>query len=110
MPNLDNGHNATMKTYDGNSHKQSKKNHTVLGFQIKRDGRIISRKLRNKVKPHLSSIGSIEVNEVSDSEIEEFLTLEDPDCHKYDPSQPYDFVNNLIFHRVSRIKVSSWVI
>jgi hypothetical protein len=51
--------------------------------------------LRNRVKPHLSSIDPIEVNEVSDSEIEDFLTLEDPDCHKSDPAQPYDFVNNL---------------
>jgi hypothetical protein len=43
----------------------------------------------------LSSIDPIEVNEVSDPEIEDFLALEDLDCQKFDPAQPYDFVNNL---------------
>jgi hypothetical protein len=43
----------------------------------------------------LSSIEPIEVNEVSDPEIENFLVEEDPDCHKMDPNQPYDFANNI---------------
>jgi hypothetical protein len=93
--NLDNGHNANMKPYVDKSHKQSKQKHTALGFRNKRVGRLISRSLRNRSKPHLSSIDPIEVNEVSDPEIENFLAEEDPDCHKSDPNQPYDFVNNL---------------
>jgi hypothetical protein len=40
-------------------------------------------------------IGSIEVNEVSDSEIEDFLALQDPDCQGFGPVEPYDFVTNL---------------
>jgi hypothetical protein len=43
----------------------------------------------------LSSIDPIEVNEVSDPEIEDFLAEEDPDCQRSDPAQLYDFVNNL---------------
>jgi hypothetical protein len=43
----------------------------------------------------LSSTDLIKINEVSDLEIENFLAEEDPDCHKLDPNQPYDFVNNL---------------
>ena len=64
-------------------------------FRNKRVGRLILRSLRNQSKPHLSSIDLIEINEVSDPEIENFLTEEDPDCHKSDPNQPYKFVNNL---------------
>jgi hypothetical protein len=43
----------------------------------------------------LSSIDLIEINEVSDPEIENFLAEEDPDCQKSNPAQLYDFVNNL---------------
>jgi hypothetical protein len=43
----------------------------------------------------LRSIDPIEVNEVLDPEIENFVTEEDLDCHKLDPNHPYDFVNNL---------------
>jgi hypothetical protein len=43
----------------------------------------------------VSSIDSIEIHEDSDSEIERFLIEEDPDCHKPDPNQPFDYVNNL---------------
>jgi hypothetical protein len=51
--------------------------------------------LHNRFKPHLSLINTIEINEDSDPEIEDFLAEEDPDCHKSDPNQPYDYVNNL---------------
>jgi hypothetical protein len=40
-------------------------------------------------------IDLIKVNEVSYTEIVFFLAEEDPDCHKSDPNQPYEFVNNL---------------
>jgi hypothetical protein len=55
--------------------------------------------LRNQNDAHLSLIGPIEVDEVSDSEIEDFLALEDPDCQGYRkkvivPTEPYDFVTN----------------
>jgi hypothetical protein len=43
----------------------------------------------------LTSIDPIEINEDSDPEIENFIAEEDPDCHKLDPNQPYNFVNNL---------------
>jgi hypothetical protein len=43
----------------------------------------------------LSSIDPIEVNEVSDSEIEDFLALEDPDCQIFGPTEPYDSMMNL---------------
>jgi hypothetical protein len=95
VPDLDSGHNANMKPYVNKSHKQSKQKHATLGFRNKRVGRLISRILRNRSKPHLSLIDLIEVNEVSDPEIEIFLTEEDPYCHKSDPNQPYNFVNNL---------------
>jgi hypothetical protein len=43
----------------------------------------------------LSSISPIEVNEVLDPEIEDFLASEDTYCQIYDPTQPYDFVTNM---------------
>jgi hypothetical protein len=95
MPKFDVGQNATVKPDVKKSCKQTKQKHTALGFQNKRAGRLISRKLRNRNDAHLSSIGPIEVNEVSDSEIEDFLALEDPDCQRFDPTEPYDFVTNL---------------
>ena len=67
----------------------------ALGFQKKRVGHLILRNLRNRTKPHLSSIGPIEVNEVSDPKIKDFLAEEDSDCQRSDPAQLYDFVNNL---------------
>jgi hypothetical protein len=75
--------------------KSRKQKHAMVGFQNKRSGRLISRSLRNRSKPHVSSIDSIEIHEDSDSEIERFLAEEDPDCPKPDPNQPFDYVNNL---------------
>jgi hypothetical protein len=40
-------------------------------------------------------ISPIKVNEVSNSEIEDFLALEDSDYQRFDPAEPYDFVTNL---------------
>jgi hypothetical protein len=56
---------------------------------------MISRNLRNHSKPHLISIDPIEINEVSNPEIENFLAEEDPDCQNSNPAQLYDFVNNV---------------
>jgi hypothetical protein len=95
MPKIDAGQNVIVKPDVKKSCKQIKQKHTALGFQNKRVGRLISRKLRNRNKAHLSSIDLIEVNEVSDSEIEDFLALEDPDCQGFVPTEPYDFVTNL---------------
>jgi hypothetical protein len=67
----------------------------MLGFRNKRVGRLISRSLCNRSKPHVSSIDLIEIHEDSDSEIERFLAEEDPNCPKPDPNQPFDYVNNL---------------
>jgi len=94
MPKIDVGPNVIVKPDVKKSCKQIKKKCTSLGFQNKRAGRLISRKLRNLNKAHLSSIGLIEVNEVSDSEMEDFLDLEDPDCQGFVPTKPYDFVMN----------------
>jgi hypothetical protein len=79
--------------------KQTKKKCTDLGFQNKKLGHLISRKLKNQNNAHLSSISLIEVDEVSDSETEYFLDLEDPNCQGYRkkvivPTKPYDFVKN----------------
>jgi hypothetical protein len=89
------GLKATVKIDSKKPHKQSKENHADLGFRNKMASRLISRSLRNRSKPHLSSIDPIKINEDRDPEIEYFLAEEDPDCHKSDPIQPYDFVNNL---------------
>ena len=43
----------------------------------------------------MSSIKSIKVHENSDSEIEKFLVEEDLNFSKPDPSQTFDYVNNL---------------
>jgi hypothetical protein len=80
--------------------KQTKQKCTDLGFQKKKAGRLISRKLRNQNDAHLSSISPIKVDEVSYSEIESFLPFEDLDCQGYRkkvivPTEPYDFVTNL---------------
>jgi hypothetical protein len=85
--------NPTIKSDSKNPRKQSKKNQAMLGFRNKRVGRLISRSLRNRSKPHVSSIDSIKIHEDSDSEIERFLAQEDLNCCK--PDQPFDYVNNL---------------
>jgi hypothetical protein len=85
--------NPTIKSDSKNPRKQSKKNQAMLGFHNKRVGRLISRSLHNRSKPHVSSIDSIEIHEDSDSEIERFLAQEDLICCK--PDQPFDYVNNL---------------
>jgi hypothetical protein len=84
--------NPTVKSENKNPRKQSKKNQAI-GFHNKRVGRLISRSLHNRSKPHVSSIDSIKIHEDSDSEIEIFLAQEDPNCSK--PDQPFDYVNNL---------------
>jgi hypothetical protein len=43
----------------------------------------------------VSSIKSIELHEISDSDIEKFLADEDPNYSKLDLSQTFDYVNNL---------------
>jgi hypothetical protein len=65
-----------------------------LGFKNKRAGRLISRKLRNKSNPHVSSIKMIEIHESSDSEIDRFLAEEDPPSFQAEPDQAYNFVDN----------------
>jgi len=94
MHELDVGHNTTLKTNIKKSCNQKKKKHMALGFHNKRVGHLISRKMRNSIGPNLSSIGQIEINEVSDSEIEDFLDLEDLDCQGFGPVESYDFVTN----------------
>jgi hypothetical protein len=79
--------------------KAMKKNCTELGFKNKRASHLISRKLRKRNDAHLSLIGPIEVDEVSDLEVEYFIVLEDLDCQGYRkkvivPTEPYDFVTN----------------
>jgi hypothetical protein len=75
--------------------KQTKQKHATLGFQNKRVGRLILLNLRNQNDAHLSSINLIDLNEVLDSEIEDFLALEDPDCLRFDLAKPYEFVTNM---------------
>jgi hypothetical protein len=87
--------NLNIKSTSGNPSKQSKKNRDMRGFNNKRVGRLISRSLQNRSKSHVSSIESIEVHESSDSEIEKFLAVEDPNHSKPDLSQAFDYVNNL---------------
>jgi hypothetical protein len=89
------GLKAIVKSDSKDPHKQSKHKKVVLGFRNKRVGRLISRSLCNQFKPYLSSINMIEINEDSNPEIEDFLTEEDPYCHKSDPNNPYDYVNNI---------------
>jgi hypothetical protein len=60
---------------------------------------LISRKLRNQNDTHLSSISPIEIDEGSDPEIEDFLVREDPELQGskrevIGPTEPYDFVTN----------------
>jgi hypothetical protein len=99
MPKIDASPNVIVKPDVEKPCKANKKKCTDLGFKNKKAGHLISRKLRNRNDTHLSSIGPIEVDEVSDPEIEDFLVLEDPDCQGYRkkvivPTEPYDFVTN----------------
>jgi len=71
------------------------KGDVYLGFKNKRYVRLISRKLWNKSKPHVSSIKMIEIHESSDSEIDRFLAEEDPLSFRIDLDQPYKFIDNL---------------
>jgi hypothetical protein len=50
-----------------------------LGFKNKKVGCLIYRKLRNRKDTHLSSIDLIDIDEVSDHEIEDFLAWDDPE-------------------------------
>jgi hypothetical protein len=67
----------------------------MVGFRNKRVGRLISRSLGNRSKPHVSVIESIEIHEDSYFEIERFFAEEDSNCSKPDPNKPFDYVNNL---------------
>jgi hypothetical protein len=60
----------------------------------KRDGRLISRSVRNKMKPCADMINMIEVSEGLDSEIDKFLVEEDSVSFGLYPDRPYDYVNN----------------
>jgi hypothetical protein len=86
--------NTIAKTINRHSHKLSK-NNSDIGFNNKRARRLISRSLRNKNKVHVSSIKEIDVHERSNSEIKMFLAREDPNYHKLDLNQTYNFVDNL---------------
>jgi hypothetical protein len=87
--------NLNIKSTSGNPSKQSKKNQAMIEFHNKRVERLISRSLRNISKAHGSSIKSIEVHENFDSEIEKFLVEKDLNFSKPDPSQTFNYVNNL---------------
>jgi hypothetical protein len=49
-----------------------------VNFKNKRDGWLISPSIRNKTNPCIDLINMIEVSESSDSEIDKFLSKEDP--------------------------------
>jgi len=66
-----------------------------VNFKNKRAGQLISRCVRNKMKPRADTINKIEVSEGSDSEIEKFLAKEDPVSYGFYPDRPYNYVNNL---------------
>jgi hypothetical protein len=85
--------NPTVKSNNKKNRNQSKINQEMLGFCNKRVGRLISRSLRNRSKPHVRFINSIKIHEDSNSDIERFLAQEDPNCSE--PDQPFDYVNNL---------------
>jgi hypothetical protein len=75
----------------GKKHKGS----VDVNFKNKRVGRLISRSVRNKMKPCVDTNNTIEVSEGSDSEIERFLAEEDPVSYGLYPDTSYDYVNNL---------------
>jgi hypothetical protein len=66
-----------------------------VNFKNKRDGHLISLCARNKMKPHVDIINTIEVSEDSDSEIEKFLAEEDPVSFGLYLDRSYDYVNNM---------------
>jgi hypothetical protein len=66
-----------------------------VNFKNKRAGRLISRSVRNKMKPRADTISMIEVSEGSDSEIDKFLAEEDPVSFGLYPDRPYNYVDNL---------------
>jgi hypothetical protein len=83
MPKIDASLNVIVKPDVEKPCKETKKNCIDLGLKNKKAGHLISRNLRNRNDAHLSSIGPIEVDEVSDPEIKDFLVLEDLDCQGY---------------------------
>jgi hypothetical protein len=98
MPKFDASSNFIIKPGVEIACKQTKQKCTDLGFQNKKAGHLISSKLRNQNRYQIS-IRLIEVDEVSDSQIEYFIALEDLDFQGYKkkfivPTEPYDFVMN----------------
>jgi hypothetical protein len=100
VPVNDDSLNVNVKSDVKKLCKGTKQQCTDLGFKNKKVGRLIYRKLRNRKDTHLSSIDPIDIDEVSDHEIEDFLAREDPEmqCSKKEVIthvEPYDFVTNL---------------
>jgi hypothetical protein len=81
--------------------KKKKQGNSDLSFINKRQGRLISRSLRNRQQDHLSSISVIEVDDhLTDDEINDFLAREDVDnqClgnEIVSEATQYDFVSKL---------------
>jgi len=75
----------------GKKHKGS----VDVNFKNKRASHLISRSVRNKIKPCVDTNNMIEVSEVSDSKIKKFLAEEDHVSYGLFPDTPYDYVNNL---------------
>jgi hypothetical protein len=75
IPNIDAIPNVIVKLDVEKPCKETKNNCTGLGFKNKMTGHLISRKLRNQNDNHLILIGPIEVNEVSNPDIEYFVVL-----------------------------------
>jgi hypothetical protein len=99
VPVIDASLNVMIKSDVKKPCKGTKQQCTDLWFKNKKAGHLISRKLRNRNDTHLSSIDPIEIDEVSDPEIEDFLVQEDPELQGSRrevtiPTEPYDFVTN----------------
>jgi hypothetical protein len=81
--------------------KKKKQGNSDLSFVNKRQGKLISRSLRNRQQDHLSSISVIEVNDhLTDDEINDFLSREyvDNQClgnETVSKAIQYDFVSKL---------------
>jgi hypothetical protein len=81
--------------------KKKKHGNSDLSFINKRQGRLISRSLRNQQQEHLSSISVIEVDDhLTNGEINDFLAREDVDNQGlrneiFSESTQYDFVSKL---------------
>jgi hypothetical protein len=71
------------------------KSNVDVNFKNKRVGRLISQSLRNKTNSRADEISMIEVNKISDSEIDKFLAEEDLVSFDPYPDRPYNFVDNL---------------